>query len=45
MPVPADFDGNGTTDLAVFRDGTWFVHGVMTTAFGTAGDVPDTKKP
>ncbi|MDQ4133659.1 MAG: hypothetical protein M3179_10750 [Actinomycetota bacterium] len=37
-----DFDGNGTTDIAVFRPstGTWFVRNGISASFGTSGDVP-----
>jgi hypothetical protein len=37
-----DFDGNGTTDIAVFRPptGTWFVKGGATVGFGVSTDVP-----
>jgi hypothetical protein len=42
IPVPGDYDGNRTTDVAVFRPstGTWFVLGSLTTNFGTTGDQP-----
>ncbi|HUQ64252.1 MAG TPA: lamin tail domain-containing protein [Acidimicrobiales bacterium] len=37
-----DFDGNGTTDIAVFRpaSGVWYVNGGVTTGWGTSGDIP-----
>jgi len=43
--APADYDGDGRTDPAVFRDGTWYVLQSSTrtyriAVFGTAGDLP-----
>jgi Tol biopolymer transport system component len=40
--VTGDYDGDGRTDVAVFRpsNGTWFVQGGMTVPFGTSGDIP-----
>lgn len=42
--VPADYDGDNKADLAVFRNGEWYLQqstagsGVLT--FGQAGDIP-----
>jgi uncharacterized delta-60 repeat protein len=42
---PADYDGDGRTDRAVFRSGTWYVQrssdgGFTTFQWGAAGDLP-----
>jgi hypothetical protein len=42
--VSADYDGDGTTDYAVYRKGSWYVMGstagYMAVPFGTATDIP-----
>ncbi len=43
--APGDYDGDGLTDFAVFRDGTWFIQQSSDGAFraeqfGTNGDLP-----
>lgn len=38
----ADFDGNGTSDIGVYRPstGTWFIRNQSSRQFGDAGDLP-----
>lgn len=43
--APADYDGDGRTDRAVFRDGTWYISRssngqAIVLNFGLAGDLP-----
>ncbi|RPI91399.1 MAG: VCBS repeat-containing protein [Chloroflexi bacterium] len=40
--VPADFDGDGATEISYFRpsNGRWYVLGSPSVAFGASGDIP-----
>ncbi len=45
IPAPADFTGDGRTDICVFRNGTWHVLDITNNAysafqFGSSGDRP-----
>ncbi|MGB5013270.1 MAG: hypothetical protein WBO68_04505 [Pyrinomonadaceae bacterium] len=46
LPVPADYDGDGKFDAAIFRPSTstWFVQrstaGTLIQPFGQSGDIP-----
>ncbi|MEX2539648.1 MAG: hypothetical protein WD646_13450, partial [Actinomycetota bacterium] len=42
VPVPGDYDGNGTTDIAVYRPSTghWFIKGQPGIRWGIPDDVP-----
>ncbi|MCA1684343.1 MAG: Ig-like domain repeat protein, partial [Actinobacteria bacterium] len=40
--APADFNGDGVTDVSVFRPSTgqWLVRGISDTIYGASGDIP-----
>ena len=42
VPVPGDYDGDGETDIAIFRDGHWYVKDQppYPQIWGAACDIP-----
>jgi len=43
VPVPADYDGDGRADFAVFRNGAWYIQKSIQGFAGVAFGAPDDK--
>jgi hypothetical protein len=43
-PIPGDWNGDGTTEVGVFRSGTFYLNGGTSVAYGLATDKPVTGK-
>ena len=45
VPVGGDYDGDGITDVSIFRPGTglWAIWGITRAYYGRAGDIPATR--
>jgi hypothetical protein len=45
IPVPADYDGDGAADFAVYRNGTWYKLSATTYTVSQHGEATDIPAP